>query len=420
MAAGWSDQEVLHPDPRQVIVPCPSAAGTTSRRQLMSATISRRSFLLGTGAAVASGFLLTACSTAKKGTVGASDLLRIAPGPEVAPTGTVRWTVWPGEINPDSIAQFEDETGLSVDYVESMTDAQAFLSTVRPQFEAGLPIGWDLISLSGAVAPVFLENEWLMRLDKKTLPNVTEYMYPEFQQLKGNEYMTPFDHAPLGIAYADKHFPNSVETWEELLDPRVKGRVALYSEFIATISSWAVFLKSTGEVANYPANLTVDEAKIVIDFLRPHIKSGQLRTSSGENFTQQLATGDLWAAIASPQTVAANRENGIKFAIPREGVAGYVDYLAIPIGAENPRASEELMNFLYQPEQFASFLAWTLQNPVIDGVAQAMEKVDPSLVNDPTIFLDEELRKRVYVYPPAWNEKEREEVSRLWAEATGL
>lgn len=385
----------------------------------MSTHISRRSFLSGVTLAAAGGLLLSACSTTKGGGKGPDGLLKVAPGPDVKPSGTVRWTAWPGEIDPETLTKFEKESGLKADYVESMTDSQAFLSTSRPQLSSGLPIGWDLMCLSGAIAPVFLQNGWLMKLDKGTLPNVTEHMFPEFQKLNGNEYMTPFDHAPLGIAYAPKHFPGGIGTWEQLLDPAVKGRVALYSEYIATISSWAVYLKSTGEVDHHPAELTVDEAKVVVDFLKPHVASGQLRTSSGENFTQMLASGDLWAAIASPQTVAANQDSGVEFAIPSEGVAGYVDYLAIPIGAENPRAAEELMNFLYAPENFASFLAWTMQNPVVAGVGEAMETVEPSLVGNKTIFLDDAVRERVHIYPPNWDEKQREEVSQYWAAATG-
>lgn len=384
----------------------------------MTTQFNRRGFILGAGAAVTSGLVLSGCSTSTKGG-GTDELLRVAPGLEVEPTGTVRWTSWPGEYNPDTLAKFAETSEVELDVQESMTDAQAFLSTSRPQLESGLPIGFDLVCLSGAIAPVFLENEWLMKLNKETLPNVTEHMFPEFQELAGNEFMIPHDHAPMGIAYAEKQFPGGIDSWEDILDPRLKGRVALYSEYIASISSWAVYLKAKGEVDNYPADLTVEEAMTVIDFIRPHVDSGQLRTSSGENFTQQLATGDIWAAIASPATVAANRENGVKLAIPEEGVSGYMDYLAIPIGADNPRGAQEVMNFLYQPEIHAEFLAWTLQNPVVDGVQEAMKTVDPSLVDDELIFLPDDVRERIHVYPPKWDEAEREEVSAAWAEATG-
>ncbi|MFT4232432.1 MAG: extracellular solute-binding protein [Leucobacter sp.] len=385
----------------------------------MNVQIDRRKFLIGAGAVVASGLLLSACSTSKTGGAG-GELLRVAPGTEVDATGTVRWTVWPGELSPETLDQIaKDLPDIQLDFVESMNDAQAFLSTARPQLESGLPVGFDLISLSGAIAPVFMSNDWLMKLDKSTLPNVEKYMFPEFKSLPGSDYMIPFDHAPMGIAYAEKQFPGGITTWEDLLDPRLKGRVALYSEYIASISSWAVYLKAKGEIDHYPAELTVEEAKTVIGFIKPHVDSGQLRTSSGENFTQQLASGDIWAAIASPATVAANRENGVKMAIPEEGVAGYVDYLAIPIGAENPRGAEEIMNYLYDPAVFAQFLQWTMQNPVVDGVQEAMKTVDPSLANDELIFLDQGIRERVHLYPPNWDEAQREEVSSMWAAATG-
>lgn len=384
----------------------------------MSALIPRRSFLLGAGAALAGGLLLSGCSTTKGAGAG-KDLLRTAPGPEVSPTGAVRWTVWPGELSPETVEKIRKDTGIDLDFVESMNDAQAFLSTSRPQLEANLPIGFDLISLSGAIAPVFLANKWLMKLNHETLPNVQKHMLPEFASLPSHDYAIPFDHAPMGIAYAQAQFPDGIRSWKDLLDPRLKGRVALYSEYIASISSWSVYLKAIGEIDHYPSELTVDEAKTVIDFLRPHVASGQLRTSSGENFTQQLASGDIWAAIASPATVAANRENGVRMAIPEEGVAGYVDYLAIPVGAENPRGAQEVMNFLYDPENFAAFLSWTLQNPVVDGVQEAMKTVDPELADDELIFLDEQTRSRIHLYPPNWDEKQREEVSAAWAEATG-
>lgn len=238
----------------------------------MSTLIPRRSFLLGAGAALAGGLLLSGCSTTKGAATG-KELLRTAPGPEVTPTGAVRWTVWPGELSPEILDKIRKDTGVDLDFVESMTDAQAFLSTSRPQFEANLPIGFDLISLSGAIAPVFLENKWLMKLNHDTLPNVGKHLLPEFR-LPSHDYAIPFDHAPMGIAYAQAQFPDGIDTWEDLLDPRVKGRVALYSEYIASISSWSVYLKAIGEIDHYPSELTVEEAKTVIEFLRPHVASG--------------------------------------------------------------------------------------------------------------------------------------------------
>lgn len=351
-----------------------------------------------------SALALSACSAEESGTK----------------SGKVAWAAWSGEIDPEDIKRLEADTGLTVDYREAVSDAEQFLASIRPQLEAGLSTGWDLVCLSGSLLPLALENDWLVKLNQDNIPNVEANIVPGLASVTGLEYAVPFDYAPLGLAYNKKGFPDGVASWADLLDPALKGKVSLYSTFIPNISAWAIHLKSEGKIDNDPDALTVEEALEVIGFLEPHIASGHFRTSQGENYTQQLANGDISVAIAAPVNVAGLDQSKVGFSIPTEGAPAYVDRLAILKGSENAAGAEEVINWWYEPENAAAFCAWTLQYPYAQGVQDVLAKSDPELADDPNIFPGEEALASLRPYPAPWNEAVRTEVADAWAQATGL
>ena len=81
----------------------------------------------------------------------------------------------------------------------------------------------------------------------------------------------------------------------------------------------------------------------------------------------------------------------IKFVIPEEGLALWSDNMLVPNKAEHKANAEKLMNFYYEPEIAARLAAWVNYICPVDGAREAMEKVDPSLVDAPLIFPDDEM-----------------------------
>jgi spermidine/putrescine transport system substrate-binding protein len=86
----------------------------------------------------------------------------------------------------------------------------------------------------------------------------------------------------------------------------------------------------------------------------------------------------------------------IKFVVPEEGLALWSDNMLVPNKATHKTNAEQLMNFYYDPEMAATLAAWVNYICPVEGAREAMEEIDPSLVDNPLIFPDEEMLSKAY------------------------
>ena len=80
--------------------------------------------------------------------------------------------------------------------------------------------------------------------------------------------------------------------------------------------------------------------------------------------------------------------------------------MLVPNKATHKANAESLMNYYYDPEVAAKLAAWVNYICPVEGAKQAMEKIDPSLVDNPLIFPDPEILKNTYDFM-ALDEKQR-------------
>jgi spermidine/putrescine transport system substrate-binding protein len=110
-------------------------------------------------------------------------------GPQTSPTpgatnggnggDTLQWANWPFYIDQDedtgesdTINQFEEETGISVNYREVIEDNESFFGTIQPSLAAGQPAGWDMITPTDYMCQRLIRLGYLQELDWSKLPNV--------------------------------------------------------------------------------------------------------------------------------------------------------------------------------------------------------------------------------------------------------
>ena len=75
------------------------------------------------------------------------------------------------------------------------------------------------------------------------------------------------------------------------------------------------------------------------------------------------------------------------------------DNMVIPVGAPNPTAAEDWMNYVYDPKNQAQIAAYNNYFTPVDGVKQIFEKTDPKLAKNPLIFPDAQFTKNCDVAP---------------------
>ena len=311
---------------------------------------------------------------------------------------------WPAYIDPKKKATstlnvFQERTGITVSYTDDVNDNNEFYAKVKNQLGSCQTIDRDMIVLTDWMAARMISLGWIQPLDKAKVPNLHANLIKPLRDRQWDpdlEYHAPWQSGLTGIAY-NAAKTGEVKSFEELLTrSELKGKVSLLTEMRDTMG---FMLKVVGAD---PSNFTEDEWGTAIDRLTEVVASGQIRAFTGNEYIQDLAAGNIVACEAwSGDVIQAQFDNpDIKFVTPEEGLSLWSDNMLIPNLATHQANAEKWINYYYEPEVAAKLAAWVNYICPVEGAQQAMEKVDPSLVDNKLIFPDDETLSVTFDFMP--------------------
>jgi spermidine/putrescine transport system substrate-binding protein len=297
---------------------------------------------------------------------------------------------WPGYIdpsnNPDSTLNvFQDQTGITVSYSDDVNDNIEFFGKIVNQMRACEPINRDMFMLTDWMAARMINLGWLQRLDHANLPNVDANMLSTLKSPPwdpNRDYSAPWQSGLTGIAY-NAAVVDPVGSFSELLTrPDLSGRVTLLSEMRDTM---LFMLLVTGAD---PSDFSEDDWYVALDRLQQAVSDGQVRAFTGNDYIRGLKSGDIAACEAwSGDVIQAKFEDpNIEFVRPEEGLSIWSDNMLVPNLADHKANAEAWMNYYYDPMVAAKLAAWVNYICPVEGAQEAMEKIDPSLVDNDLIF----------------------------------
>jgi spermidine/putrescine transport system substrate-binding protein len=380
----------------------PQLRATLRRSTLSSTGMSRRRLLQGMGlGALALGVPgLAAC-----GTEGAQQSAEECKSTDLSDKEQViNWSNWPlyidqarrqGEKVYPTLAAFEEQTGITVNYTTDINDNAEFFGIVRNQLGACESTGRDLFVLTDYMAARMINLGWIQELDKGNLPNVEANLVDNLKSPSWDEdrnRSVPWQSGLTGIAYNAK-LTKEVRSFDELLTrPDLKGKVSLLSEMQDTM----IFMLLL-EGAN-PEDFTDDEFSAGIERLQQAVDAGQIRSFTGNEYAQDLTKGNIVACEAwSGDVIQLQFENpDIKFVAPEEGLSLWSDNFIVPNKATHKTNAEKLMNYYYDPEVAAEVAAWVNYICPVKGAQEAMTKIDASLAENELIFPGDDLLANSY------------------------
>ncbi|HEY0951555.1 spermidine/putrescine ABC transporter substrate-binding protein [Nocardioides sp.] len=329
---------------------------------------------------------------------------------------------WPQYIDPKkakngTFQRFQEQTGISVTYNDDVNDNSEFYAKVRNQLGSCQPIDRDMMMLTDWMAARMIGLGWIQPLDKDAVPNLHANL---IAPLRGRQwdpdltYHAPWQSGLTGIAY-NAAKTGEVKSFEELLTRSdLKGRVTLLSEMRDTM---AFMLRIVGAD---PDEFTEDEWKNAIDRLQKVVSSGQVRAFTGNDYTQDLAAGNILACEAwSGDVIQLQADNpDIKFVAPEEGLSLWSDNMIVPNLATHEANAEKWIDYYYEPAVAAKLASWVNYICPVEGAREEMEKIDPSLVDEPLIFPDDEMLKATFDFMPL-DDRQQVEYEGDWSDVTG-
>ncbi|HTW18538.1 MAG TPA: spermidine/putrescine ABC transporter substrate-binding protein [Nocardioides sp.] len=328
---------------------------------------------------------------------------------------------WPQYIDadedPSTLSTFEERTGIAVDYSDDVNDNAEFYAKVRNQMADCTSIERDMVMLTDWMAARFISLGWTQPYDKANVPNLHANLIDPLRDRQWDpdlEFHAPWQSGLTGIAY-NAAKTGEVRSFEELLTRAdLRGRVTLLTEMRDTMG---FLLLVTGAD---PGDFTDDEWGVAIDRLQQVVASGQIRAFTGNDYTQDLAAGNILACEAwSGDVIQLQYDNpDIKFVVPEEGLSLWSDNMIIPNLATHQANAEQWINYYYEPEVAAKLAAWVNYICPVKGAQQEMEKIDPELAANPLIFPDDDMLADTFDFMPL-DARQSNEYEGDWANVTG-
>ncbi len=295
-----------------------------------------------------------------------------------------------------TLAQFTEETGVEVEYIEDVNDNDEWFGKNQAALKAGNAIGRDITVLTDWMAARMVRLGYVEKLDRDAMPNasnlVSALASPGWDP--NREFSMPWQSGLTGIGYDPERVGGEITSVQQLLeDPKLKGRVSFLSEMPDTMG---LLLRLDGADPTSVDKAAFDKG---IARLQAAVDSGQIRQFTGNDYAPLLAKGDVFACVAwSGDMVQLQLENPkLKFVIPEAGGMIWTDNMLIPKGGDVFTAST-FMNYVYDPAVAAQIEAYVNYICPVEGAKEEIRSIDESLADNPLIFPDEATLAQVKIF----------------------
>ncbi len=303
---------------------------------------------------------------------------------------------WSDYIAPDTLANFEKETGIKVRYDNFDNN-----EIVHAKLVAGKS-GYDVVVPSSYWAKLQADGGLLRKIDKAKIPNLS-HLDPEIQATlarldPGNQFMVNWlwGYTTVGIN-VDKvkaalgSLPMPENAWDLVFKP----------EYISKVKSCGVsFLDSPTDII--PAALhylgkpafsrnqaDYQGVPALLKSVRPYVT---LFSSSG--YINDMANGSICVAlgwsgdinIARQRAIDGKTGQKVEALIPKTGGVLFFDTMVIPADAPHPDNAHRFINYILRPEVHAA-----LTNKVFYANPNKDSKkfIKPEVASNPTVFVSD-------------------------------
>ena len=325
---------------------------------------------------------------------------------------------WSDYIAPDTIANFEKESGIKVVY-----DVFDSNETLEAKLLAGKS-GYDIVVPSNNFLAKQIKAGVYQELDKSKLPAYSNLNASLLKAVSvsdpDNKHAFPYMWGSIGIGYNPEKVKaalgvDKIDSWDVLMKP----------ENIAKLKSCGVsFLDSPTEmlpIALHYLGLPTDTQKKA-DLKQAEDLFLKIRPSicyfHSSKYISDLANGNICVAVgysgdiqqAKSRAAEAGGKVKVAYDIPKEGAGSFFDMVAIPKDAENVDAAYAFMNYLLKPEVMAS-ITNSVRFP--NGNEKATALVDKDITSDPGIYPAADVQAKLYAIAdlPAATQRE---MTRSW------
>lgn len=248
---------------------------------------------------------------------------------------------WSSYIPDSIIHDFEDETGINVNYGTYSSNEEC-LAKIQSSKEGT----YDLIFPSDYMVSLLIERNMLEKLDKTKIINISNiksnYLHLEYD--KDNTYSIPFLAATTVIAYNKKNISEKITSYNDLLNPKYKNNIVILDDQRVVIG---MALQALGYDINETDSEKLKEAKEWLLKLKSNIKAYDSDSPKTFLISHEADIGLMWNAEAA---IAMEEDKDIKVVYPDEGFNISIDNYVILKGSKNMDNAYKFINYILKAD----------------------------------------------------------------------
>ena len=248
---------------------------------------------------------------------------------------------WSSYIPDEVISDFEDETGIKVNYgtYSSNEELLAKISSAKKGT-------YDLIFPSDYMVELMKTRGIIDKLDKTRLKNIGNLSenFLNLEYDKDNEYSLPFLAASVLIVYNKDNIKENISSYNDLLNPKYKNDIVL-------IDDQRMMIGMALQAMNYDMNETddfkLDEAEKWFKRLKKNIKAFDSDSPKTFMISKETNIGVMWNAEAA---IALDNNPSMEIVYPEEGFGISIDNFVLPVGAKNLEGAYAFIDYILRPD----------------------------------------------------------------------
>jgi len=307
---------------------------------------------------------------------------------------------WSDYIAEDTVAKFEAETGIKVNY-----DVFDSNELVEAKLLAG-GSGYDVVVPSG----FFLERQvaagLFLPFDKAKLPNLAN-MDPDVMTAAAAhdpdnahsvDYMWGTTAIGYNVAKVTAALGGPIDSWDAVFKPENLAKLKDCGVNIldAPAEVMATALNYLGLDPNSESTEDLKKAEDLLMSIRPFV-----RTFNSSQYIDDLGNGETCLSIGYSGDVfiardaAAEAAAGVEVAyvIPKEGALKWFDLFAIPADAPHVDNAYKFIDFMLRPDIAAANTNYVFY---ASGNKAAFELIDAAVKGDPAIYPSPEVSAKLF------------------------
>ena len=249
---------------------------------------------------------------------------------------------WGEYIDEELIGQFEEETGIIVNY-QTAESNEALYSLLKSG--AG---DYDVVVPSDYMISQLIEEDMLEELDYRQIPNyaLIDSRFKGLTYDPQERYTVPYAWGTVGIIYNTAMVAEPITSWSALFDDRYAGNVLMFRN---SRDAMATALSYLGHSLN-----TTDEAELREAFrlLKDAKGRGVYQSFVMDEIFQKLEGGNaaIGAYYAGDYLTMLENNEDLAFVVPEEGSNWFMDAMCVLKNAPHYEEALAWINFIASTE----------------------------------------------------------------------